>query len=246
MAWNLSSGFVKAIQQKRIETIKRVIANTISFQTNKILDSANGLGDFKVGDWVHIIAPTQGGVNDNVIARVIAASDSELTFAGGSFTAAAAGSYYVLTSFKAGSIAEVLKNGTLHLYAGSRPGSADDSEGSATKLVEITLNGAAFTPGQPTNGLNLGQLSGGALKRAIDPETGNTEVWQGTGIADGTAGWGRWYANDVVTGNSTDAIRIDGIVTTTSGGDIVMANGREIVTGSPATVTNVNFYVTGV
>ena len=68
------------------------------------------------------------------------------------------------------------------------------------------------------------------MKRAIDPETGLPEVWRGPGVAAGTARSARWYANDKVTGVSTDAIRMDGTVNT-SGSDLNMINGTEVAVG---------------
>ena len=41
-------------------------------------------------------------------------------------------------------------------------------------------------------------------------------VWSGVGLAAGTAGWFRCYANDYVTGLSTTALRFDGTVGTSA------------------------------
>ncbi len=245
MAWKLSPGFVKAIQNRRIISKTRVNTNTLTFTNDKIQDSGNGLGDFKVGDFIHVIAPTNAGTNDNIIARCIAATAAELTFASNTFTALASGTQYLIQSFSSGSIAELMKNSRLDLFNGTRPTNPEDTE-NGTLLVSITLNAGAFVSGDATNGINLDTIVANALKRAIDPATGNTEIWQGIGIANGTAQWGRWYANDAVTGASTDAVRMDGNVGTTVGADIVMANGRDVVSGAPATVTDVSVTVQGV
>ena len=144
-----------------------------------------------------------------------------------------------------GSVAELLANGTLDIFSGSRPsGGADETEG-ATLLASITLNGDAFVAGVATNGINVGEFDGLTMKRAIDAATSVTEVWKGAGIADGTATWCRWYANDKTTGASTTAVRMDGVIAT-SGGDLNLVNGTSIVTGVNTEISDVSVTMTGV
>lgn len=143
-----------------------------------------------------------------------------------------------------GSVAELLEDSVIEIFIGTRPVNADTTEGSSA-ILRLTLNGAAFVAGVATNGINLGELDGTTLKRAIDSVTSNTEIWRGAGISDGTAGWARWYANAMVTGASTTAIRMDGTVAT-SGGDVTMVNGVTIVTGVDSDVSDVSVTMTGV
>jgi len=142
-----------------------------------------------------------------------------------------------------GSLAELLDHSVIRIYSNIRVSSADvvESENSGTLLLEITLNGDTFTGGSDTNGLNM-ELDGitTTLKRAIDAATSNTEIWKGTGLAEGTAGWARWYANPYTTGASTSAVRMDGTVSA-SGADVNMANGTSIETGVDSEVTDVTF-----
>lgn len=241
MAWTLSSGFQQAILAGDPENTAKLIADTITFTTSAIQDSGSGLGVFAIGDHIRVI----GGANNDVVARVITASATELTFAAGTFTAATAGTNLAIEATTGGSFMGILRNGRLDLYSGALPADADAAE-TGVKLASITMNGGTFVADASANGINIGVLSSNTMKRAVDPNTGTTEVWTGDGLADGTAGYGRWYANDVTTGASTSAIRMDGTVTTSTGGDIVMTNGRDIMIGAPATVTDVSITASGV
>lgn len=237
--WELSTGAQIEILSKRMALGAIVTANTIAFTSSTITDSANGFGAFKDDDFV-IINST---LNKNIVAQVITAAAGSLIFASGTFSTESAGSYFSVMTFAAGSLSEVFKNARLDIYSGTRPANADTDEGAGTLLGTLTKNGAAFVSGSATNGLNFGDMSSTTLKRHTDPSTGAKEVISGTGLADGTATWGRLYANTVVTGASTSAVRMDGNVTTTAGGDIVLQNGRDIVIGSPINITDVNFTV---
>jgi len=141
-----------------------------------------------------------------------------------------------------GSFAELLADGVIRIYSGSRPASADATE-TGTLLLTITKDGGAFTGGSATNGLNMGEFDGTTLKRSLDG--GSPETWKGTGLADGTSGWCRFYANDYTTGASTTAVRCDGIVSV-SGGELNMSNGTTITTGVDSEVTDVSFTATAV
>jgi len=103
------------------------------------------------------------------------------------------------------SYADALANCTLHIFSGTQPASADDAE-TGTLLVPITDSSGAFTSGVATNGLNWGDCVAGILSKLA------SQVWSGVAVASGQAGWFRIYANTVVTGASTTAIRIDGAI----------------------------------
>lgn len=126
-----------------------------------------------------------------------------------------------------------MDTGVLHIYSGAIPTDADAAEGSGTKLLEITLNGNAFTSGSPTNGLTF--------NAAVDGMTGKAdgETWQGDGLNTLTAAWFRFYANAVDTGVSTTAVRFDGTVGT-SGADLLLTS-TNVVTGATTTIDTAEF-----
>lgn len=243
MAWNYSTGFGDKIKAGTATTDVWKAATTISLSTTTITDSGNGFGNFAAGDWIRVLSP----LNKNVFAQLISTTVGTLVCAAGTFTAEtnAGADIIVVEKVAGGSYADIFMNGRLDLYTGGRPINADAVE-TGTKLLSITLNAGTFTPGTSLNGLNFRVLSGNYLGKAIDPVTGEEEEWRGDGIVAGTAGWGRFYDNAAITGASITAVRKDGVVTTTTGGDIVMSSGRSIEIGAPAAVTNVNIYNTGV
>ena len=133
------------------------------------------------------------------------------------------------------SLADILADGIIKIFTGTQPATADAVEtAGSTLLVTITLSSGAFTPGSPTNGINLDVAASGAVSK----DTG--ETWSGTAVADGQAGWFRFYDNDAVTGASTTEVRMDGAVST-SGAEINMSNTNIVTSG---TVTIDGFVVT--
>lgn len=88
------------------------------------------------------------------------------------------------------------------VYTGSQPVNADAAE-TGTLLGYITKDGGAFTAGQATNGLNWEDAVDGVCAKPTDEE------WAIIPVASGTAGYVRIYANAMVTGASTSAVRFD-------------------------------------
>ena len=125
------------------------------------------------------------------------------------------------------SFADALANGVIDIYTGAQPLDADNAE-TGTKLVRITLGSGAFTPGIATNGINFDTVVSGILLKAV------AEVWSGLGLADGVAGWYRFYDNDVTTGSSTTAIRYDGAIAS-SGSQLNMSN-QNVTNGGTVTI----------
>ena len=110
-------------------------------------------------------------------------------------------------------------NGVLEIYSGIQPASSNDTElGNGTLLVVITNGGLAFTGGQPTNGLNFGTPVAGGMDKAA------AEVWKGTVLVNGTAGWYRFYDNSYTKGASTTAKRFDGAVSTSVTAELQLIN----------------------
>lgn len=105
-----------------------------------------------------------------------------------------------------GSFKAAMADGILRGYSGSQPSSADNAE-SGTLLFEITESGGAFSSGFATNGLEFGTAVAGVIAKAT------AETWKDNAAnATGTAGYFRFYANTVVTGASTTAVRFDGSI----------------------------------
>lgn len=120
------------------------------------------------------------------------------------------------------------------LFDGTKPVSAEDSEGSANLLCLITKDGGEFTPGVATNGLTWAGPDDGVMRK---PEE---ETWSGLGLAAAgssgkTATWFRVYDNSYTTGKSSDTWRWDGSITTTSMNEMKMSS-RLVVEGIPTTI----------
>ncbi|NDY56778.1 hypothetical protein G3N56_08475 [Desulfovibrio sulfodismutans] len=126
-----------------------------------------------------------------------------------------------------GSFKETLADGVIRIFPGVQPTTADDAEG-ATHLAQITLGSGTFTAGQAASGLEFGTAAGGILSK----NTG--EVWSGVAATSGTAGWFRFYANDLGTGASTDTARFDGSIST-SGAQLNMSS-TAITAGATTTI----------
>lgn len=100
--------------------------------------------------------------------------------------------------------------GTLKLYTGSQPASADDAP-SGTLLVTITLPNPAFAA-----------ASGGAKAKS--------GTWSGTGASAGSAGWCRFE-------NSATGKKLDGSVTATGGGGEIELDNVSIAVGQTVTIS---------
>ncbi len=247
MAWNLSTGMVKALEIQQPEYKEVLQATTISFGDgdgsggrDTIRDSGNGLDQFSKHDFILICDPSH--VNRNTMVKALSVTAGVIEVAAGSLSAASAGNDIILTTIKSGSLAAVMQNMTIRCFTGARPSDADQVE-DGSLAARITLNGNDFVAGVSENGLNFGQYAGGNIKRAIDPDTANVEVWKGEGLLDGTIAWVRVYDNDLVTGLSETAVRMDGVVGTTSG-DVVMSD-RIAAPGKEISVLDVVFNISG-
>lgn len=123
-----------------------------------------------------------------------------------------------------------LANGTIEIYSGSQPASANDAA-TGTLLGRVTLNAGAWTAGSVTNGLEFDAATARQLDKAA------LETWQFVGIANGTAGWFRFRGNatDAGAADTTEALpRIDGRIAVT-GGEMNLSN-LNVVTGAITTV----------
>lgn len=101
------------------------------------------------------------------------------------------------------SFASIFLDGAIEIRTGSQPATADDAA-TGTLVAMITKDGAAWTAGSPTNGL---QFSQDGPRMVSDP----AQVWTLQGSGTGTAGWFRLLANTPDPGGfSLTAPRIDG------------------------------------
>ena len=144
---------------------------------------------------------------------------------------------YKLSSGARQSLLDAYKNtfndGVIRVYSGVAPASPDDAE-TGTLLAEITVDGAAFTPGMPGAGLSFDVITHESGQSVLAKTA--SENWMGTGLAQGQAGYFRMYDNNRVTGESTTAKRIQGTVGTANA-DLQLAS-VNIVAGVPVTVNN--------
>ncbi len=234
MAVRLSTGLRNALLDKKATANNLMTATTISFEEgtgtdsrDRIVDSGSGLAGFVKRGKVTV----SGATDNNGAYEILAVAAGYLEIPSGSLTTEAAEDQVVLAGASGGSVSDLFQNCVIDLYSGSQPTSADDGE-TGTKLLTITLNSGAFVSGEATNGLNFGEVVSGVLSK----EAG--EVWSGTGIADGTAGWFRIYDNSYVSGASTSEVRMDGAVAT-SGGQLNMSS-TAVVTGGTSTINSVS------
>lgn len=136
----------------------------------------------------------------------------------------------VLAVVDGGSFKDIFQNGTLKIFAGSQPSSAGADESGSTELCQITLSSGSFTAGSGENGINFDDVTGGTLSKKA------SEIWSGVNSATGTAGWFRFYSNDMDTGSesSGDKIRFDGAVAT-SGAQLNMSS-TSLASGATTTI----------
>lgn len=111
--------------------------------------------------------------------------------------------------------ANTFANGIIEIRTGPQPVSADDAP-TGTLLGVVTLNGGAFTPGTPTNGLTFAAASGGTVEKS--------GVWKFKGLVAGQAGWFRFKANALDNDTASATLpRLDGAIAV-AGGEMRIAN----------------------
>lgn len=109
-----------------------------------------------------------------------------------------------------GGIKGSLNLGFIAIMSGAQPTSAD-AAATGTLLGTVSVNGAG-------TGLTFDASVAGVISKAA------AETWRFTGLADGIAGWFRFYApGDTITNVSTTAARIDGAIGS-SGGELNLTN----------------------
>lgn len=126
------------------------------------------------------------------------------------------------------SAVDAMAKGIIEIRTGSQPASADDAE-TGTLLVRITLNSGSYSD-LATYGISMK-----AVATALHKADG--EVWSGVALANGVAGWFRYYDTNAVHGSSTTANRIDGAVAQ-SGAQMNLPS-TNITTGGTTTIDSV-------
>lgn len=127
-----------------------------------------------------------------------------------------------------------LASGVIEIRSGTQPASAD-AAATGVLLGIVTVDGAAFTPGSPANGLVFSAPVDGRV-------TKNLDNWRFTGLATGTAGWFRHVGNALDSGGSSTTLpRMDGSIGT-SGADMNLSN-ISIQDSVPATVDVYSFTI---
>lgn len=138
-------------------------------------------------------------------------------------------------------------NGVLAVFGGaSQPASAESTE-AGTLLLLFTVDGGAFTGGQPTNGLNFGSPLNGVVDKS------STETWRGTVLAAASTGttatYARFYDNSYTTGASTTAKRFDMPILSVAGGYGLYMSDTTLVAGQIKEVhafpVSIPLFVTG-
>ena len=232
MALRLSTGLRNAV----LDT-KAAATNLASLTDAIFVDGGSGgdsitsaltdLSVYSKGGQITVAEANTAG-NDGTY-EIVASEAASITVATALLTADTANSC-VIADASGASYSDLFKNCVIDIYSGSQPSDADQDE-TGTKLVSITLDSGVFAAGAAANGLNFGAVAAGVLAKEIG------QTWSGLGLATGTAGWFRIYANAYTTGASTSAIRIDGAVAT-SGSQFNMSS-TSVVTGATTTVDSV-------
>ena len=213
----LSSGLQNALLRDKNKIVYLLGSTTLSIEagagingSDRISDATNLAsfpGALVGGDSLTIMGANANAMKTGVI---VGFGTGYIDVNGGGMVDMAAGTQAFLVGAIGGSIAGIFRNGCIRIYTGTQPATANDGE-TGTLLVEITQNSQPHSTGvSGTNGLNLGQPSNGVIGKAPG------EVWAGSNVASGTAGWFRFYANDKTLGASSEAIRLDGACSTST------------------------------
>ena len=201
MAVRLSTGAVNTLAGKGKNDA--FIGSDISFtaSTSTIASAGSAFDpDIQAGDTLIVLGSAS---NDGVYTVVSVDSGGASAVVSESLTDESASATIAIVVFGAGGdFRKVFRAGVIAVYSGTQPATADTAE-SGTLLGYITVDSGAFTPGSETNGLVWDDAVAGVCGKP------STDEWSITPVASGTAGWARLYANDMTTGASSTAVRID-------------------------------------
>lgn len=222
MPLRISTGVRNAMLGQRGRVTAALVGTDLAFvdggsgQADSITDSSNRFvsAGFVPGGIVRTYNPTTSGNAGEFV--VVGVSAGVLTLLPDVLAQSEAfEADTMLIQATGGSFRDLFRNCVLRVFSGGQPSSADSAE-TGTVLLELTLDGGSFSGGNFANGLTWGDPSGGIIAKSSD------ESWKGVGLTNGIMGWFRLYGNDLTTGASTTAMRIDGTVAT-SGGQLTVA-----------------------
>lgn len=184
---------------------------------------------FYVGDSIMVYGFTGGMAAIHGPFTITSVTAGTIEVATGSLAADDLGETVTIVALVGGSLRDIFKKGVLRIYSGSQPSSADAAYG-ATLLCSISIASGAFVAGAVANGLEFGAAAAGVLAKG-------SEVWSGTCVATGTAGWFRLMANTAdASGLDSGYLypRIDGSIGT-SGADLNMGS-TSLTSGATLTI----------
>ena len=237
MTLKYSTGLRDSMNGLQAQVVGAIIGTGLAFvdgggSADTITDSGNGFvsAGFVPGQKLFVQGATTSG-NDTALTgvRITSVAAGTLTIPTASVDTAEAGAAgTVVAVAEGGSLKDVMRDGVIKIYSGSQPTNADTAA-AGTLLVTISVSSGAWAAGTADYGL---EFENDPLDGEIEK---NSDSWSGVGLADGTAGWFRFYANPTDAGTaSTTLPRIDGSVGT-SGSDLIMAS-TSIVTGRTYTI----------
>ena len=203
-----------------------------------ITDSGNGFvtAGFAPGDKLFAKGWTTAGNNTAFTGAVIqGVAVGTLTLLTGIVaTAETAPAGGMVAVAKGGSLKDVMKDGKLLIYSGAQPASPDSAV-TSTLLLTITVSSGAWVAGAFGSGL---EFEDDPLSGVMEKASG--EVWSGTAVASGTAGWFMLVANATdALALSTTLPRISGSIGV-SGADLNISN-PSIVSGRSYTIDEFSF-----
>ena len=241
MSWRYSTGLRNALLEQAARVPHAVAPGTTTFTVN---DGTNGgctimnagdLSGFTGKAYITVI----GSLGQDGTYKINSVTAAAVEVGVGDFTSEVATASVILATAEGGSYRGIFRNGTIKIFSGGQPPSADDAE-TGQELCQITLASGPFVVPNPTgvqaNGINFGQVASAALHKEIDA-AGADEVWSGVNGFGGTAGWFRFYNNAAEEGGSTTAIRLDGACGT-SGSQMNLTN-TALVDGVTTTIDQV-------
>lgn len=240
MAFRLSIGLRNALLGKEaLVNALTLHVNSITFGdgdgtggNDTITDGGSGLASHTPGDKITI----GNSLSNNTTVEILSVTAGVIEVPAGSLSGEVATARTImLASCRGGSMNDIFRNGVMRIYTGTQPSTAELIE-SGSLLVEITQASGAFVSGSPENGLNFGEAASNAVLGKHPDET-----WSGVAGLTGTAGWFRFYPNDVDThigaAVSGNKIRFDGSIAT-SGAQLNMSN-TSITSGGTTTIDSV-------
>jgi hypothetical protein len=232
-----STGLRNALLSKKAEIKGAIVGTGLAFvdggeSADSITDSGNGFIDagFAPGDLLFVQGATTSGNDDDITGAVIlTVAAGTITFASGTVNTdegGAAGT--VVAVCQGGSLRDLMKDGEIWVYSGSRPSSPDDAM-TGTLLLKFTESAGTLTPGAFDNGIELDDAADGVINKP------SSETWQGTAVASGVASHFLWVANAADNAlASTTLYRVSGSIGS-SNADMVFGT-TDIVSGRTYTL----------